>query len=218
MLLRVSMTKKHRVLPRGDDYSLERHVARARRRLSAVLAVGVVSLVPMLATGCAGGTEPAQSPQQAKLPNPGADGEYDPSLPKPPPYATRYIRIEVGPAEEGCPTEVPFFDFDKAKAKAQDDVALGELAACLNAPDHREADVRLVGRTDADGSAEYNQQLGLERAKGVKDLLIAHGVDASRISVASAGESGAQAHRDPAVGSGYDRRVDVVQLEIRRPK
>jgi len=201
------MTMRYTYLPQGYT-----------KYLNAGLALGAMLLLPVLTAACASAGQPAQSQQQAKLPDPGPDGEYDPSLPEPAPLAARYIRIDVGPAEEGCPTQVPFFDFDKAKAKPQDDVRLRELAACLNAPTHRDADVLLVGRTDARGTTEYNQRLGLERAAGVKQLLIAHGVERSRITVQSAGEGGAQATRDPAVGAGYDRRVDVVQLEIRRPQ
>lgn len=217
------MTTQNAHLPRGDRRDLRRRLGKSRAhrtsaRLGAALVAGVILIAPLALTGCANQKQPVQSQDQAKLPEPGADGEYDPSLPQPKRMEARYIRIDVGPAEEGCPTEVPFFDFDKAKAKPQDDVRLRELAACLNAPAHRDADVRLVGRTDAQGTAKYNQQLGLERANGVKELLIAHGVAASRISVDSAGERGARAHQDPAVGAGYDRRVDVVQLEIRRPK
>ncbi len=174
-----------------------------------------VALGAMLcAVGCAG---PVQENTDPNLPSAGADQEYEPTLGEPAEYSTRYIRLDVGPAEAGCPTEIPFFDFDQAKARPQDHVELSSLAACLNDPNHRDAEIVLVGHTDTRGSAEYNQRLGLKRAETVKELLVGYGVSADRIQVSSAGESQARAERDPLISQGYDRRVDVVQMEIRKP-
>ena len=49
--------------------------------------------------------------------------------------------------------------------------------------------VKLEGNCDEWGSDEYNFALGLRRADAVKKALIADGIDASRISMVSYGES-----------------------------
>ncbi|MCA9647775.1 MAG: OmpA family protein, partial [Myxococcales bacterium] len=88
---------------------------------------------------------------------------------------------------------------------------------CLNDPNHRDAKILLIGHTDTRGSTAYNQRLGLERAQTEKDVLVAYGISPDRIELKSAGESQARAGNDPLIAQGYDRRVDVVQLEIKRP-
>lgn len=59
--------------------------------------------------------------------------------------------------------------------------------------------LRITGHTDSRGSSEYNLALGLRRASEAKAFLVANGVDASRIDVASMGAE------QPAVqGEGED--------------
>lgn len=48
--------------------------------------------------------------------------------------------------------------------------------------------INLVGHTDRLGNENYNQQLGLNRAKTVKALLVQNGISPAQITVASRGE------------------------------
>ncbi len=66
---------------------------------------------------------------------------------------------------------------------------LQQLAQSLtNNPDIR---IRLDGFADERGDADYNQALSARRAAHVRDILVANGVPASRISVNALGESAA---------------------------
>ena len=49
--------------------------------------------------------------------------------------------------------------------------------------------IKLEGNCDEWGSDEYNYALGLKRAKAVKNTIVSNGIDASRISMVSYGES-----------------------------
>ena len=49
--------------------------------------------------------------------------------------------------------------------------------------------ITIEGNCDEWGSDEYNFALGLKRTKAAKDSLVAEGVDATRISMVSYGES-----------------------------
>lgn len=49
--------------------------------------------------------------------------------------------------------------------------------------------ITLIGHTDRLGDANYNQQLGLERAKTVRDYLIGQGISAELIHYQTAGET-----------------------------
>ncbi|MDP3858155.1 MAG: OmpA family protein [Stagnimonas sp.] len=67
----------------------------------------------------------------------------------------------------------------------------------------------VIGHTDRVGALEYNDQLGLARARVVRAALIAMGIDAARISLSSRGE------REPRIATGDEvaepgnRRVEL---------
>ena len=81
-----------------------------------------------------------------------------------------------------------YFAFDKfdlnaeMQEKVSADAQLGKTGASAYS-------VKLEGNCDEWGSDEYNFALGLKRASAVKSALVAEGIDASRISMVSYGES-----------------------------
>lgn len=82
---------------------------------------------------------------------------------------------------------------------------VAELAAALGSlPD---IVVRLDGFADERGDAEYNQGLSLRRVEGVRDVLVAAGMPASRIQVHAHGE--AEAADDSADSYALERKVSV---------
>ena len=96
----------------------------------------------------------------------------------------------------------PKFKVDSAKVDDQTKTALTGLATCLNGP-MKTMTVRLVGHADLRGTDDYNQKLGLERARSVKNVLTDNGVDAARITVVSHGEAEATGTSEK------ERRVEV---------
>jgi peptidoglycan-associated lipoprotein len=81
-----------------------------------------------------------------------------------------------------------YFDFDKFEINAKNTDKLSSDAAIANG-NAKSFNIKLEGNCDEWGSDEYNFALGLKRANSVKDALVAEGVDASRISMVSYGES-----------------------------
>lgn len=81
-----------------------------------------------------------------------------------------------------------YFDFDKfniredMKSKVSNDASVAKNEAS-------KLTVKLEGNCDEWGSDEYNFALGLKRASSVKKALVAQGVDASRVTMVSYGES-----------------------------
>jgi len=81
-----------------------------------------------------------------------------------------------------------YFAFDKFDISTE---AADKLMAISTLAKTKAAafNIKIEGNCDEWGSDEYNFALGLKRAKAAKDSLVAEGVDATRISMVSYGES-----------------------------
>jgi outer membrane protein OmpA-like peptidoglycan-associated protein len=110
----------------------------------------------------------------------------------------------------------PHFFYDETRVRPQAVAELERLAACLTSEPFGEVDLKLIGRTDPRGGDAYNERLGKERANRVKKMLVDYGVSAGRTELQSEGESEARGDT-PAASYGYDRRVDIVQLQAKTP-
>lgn len=94
------------------------------------------------------------------------------------------------------------------------DDAASILGASISAlADSPDAAVVVEGHTDAVGSDAYNQKLSERRAKRVRDYLVEHGVDASRLEVRAFGETQPVADNDSEEGRAQNRRVELEVAE-----
>lgn len=141
-----------------------------------------------------------------------------PPAPVPPPESVKVVEV---PVEKVVVREVPktvtvevekvvfppvAFAFDSANL-----TDLGKGQVYLTAQRLREkADMTIVieGHTDNQGSDEYNQKLGLQRAQTVMNELATQGIDRNRISTASLGESKPAIGQDTTWARAVNRRVE----------
>lgn len=72
--------------------------------------------------------------------------------------------------------------------------------------------VQIVGHTDSDGDAGYNQELSENRANTVADVLLNSGIPFSRIQTFGRGESQPVADNFTPEGKAQNRRVEIVIL------
>ncbi|MEL6451218.1 MAG: OmpA family protein [Pseudomonadota bacterium] len=72
--------------------------------------------------------------------------------------------------------------------------------------------VQIIGHTDSDGDAAFNQQLSERRANAVADVLRGQGVPPSRVQAFGRGESQPVATNLTAEGKAQNRRVEIVIL------
>lgn len=70
-------------------------------------------------------------------------------------------------------------------------------------------ELTVIGHTDRTGEAETNVRVGLARAEGIRDRLLAAGVEPRLIEVASHGESNPLVATDDNVAEPRNRRVEV---------
>lgn len=72
------------------------------------------------------------------------------------------------------------------------------------------SNVQVIGHTDSDGEAAYNQGLSERRANAVADILQSGGVTYDRISTIGMGENNPIASNLTAEGKAQNRRVEIV--------
>lgn len=103
------------------------------------------------------------------------------------------------------------FDFDRFEIRPdmQDIVTDNSELAKSDASAYT---VKLEGNCDEWGSDEYNYALGLKRANSVKNEMINNGVDASRITMVSYGESNPVCSDKSEACWSQNRRVDFKLL------
>jgi outer membrane protein OmpA-like peptidoglycan-associated protein len=99
------------------------------------------------------------------------------------------------------------FEVDKATLNSRSKTELADLAAILNK--YEDTNILLEGHTDATGSAEYNLDLSLKRARSVSNYLATVDVNATRFTVMGYGEDQPIESNETADGRQQNRRVEV---------
>ncbi len=85
-------------------------------------------------------------------------------------------------------------------------------ALSQNVQKYPNSSLQIVGHTDWDGDASYNQQLSEGRARAVANILIANGVPQSRVQTFGRGEDQPVATNLTPEGKAQNRRVEIVIL------
>ena len=117
----------------------------------------------------------------------------------------RDVRGPCGLANE--PPQPPRYDVQSGRLRAHGEDVLKNIAACIQSGKLDDATLTVIGRTDARGSAPYDDQLGLYRANAVRDYLLGLGVAGAKLAAESRGAQDAQG-RDEATWA-LDRNVEV---------
>lgn len=104
-----------------------------------------------------------------------------------------------------------YFDFDKFNIRADMTSNVSADVSIANTKASKFA-VKLEGNCDEWGSDEYNFALGLKRAEAVKKAIVAEGVNASRVSMVSFGESSPVCTDKTKECWAQNRRVDFKLL------
>ena len=91
---------------------------------------------------------------------------------------------------------------------------LGSVALVLKK--YRLTSISIVGHTDSDGSASYNRNLSISRARSVAGVLNSRGVNGMRILTKGEGESRPVASNNTSSGKAKNRRVELRIIPQRR--
>ena len=101
----------------------------------------------------------------------------------------------------------PYFAFNRAELTPEGRTRLEAVVTVLGR--HPTVRVLVEGHTDAIGSDAYNLRLSERRAAAVRDYLVEHGVEATRIDVRGAGKAAPIASNATEAGRAQNRRVEI---------
>lgn len=110
----------------------------------------------------------------------------------------------AGLLKEGIVMDL-LFRTDEDQLSATTAEKLQELATTLSGL--QDVNIQLDGYADQRGNTEYNQALSVRRAEHVREMLLSHGVEASRIQLAAHGE--VPAMQEDIDSYAFDRKVSL---------
>lgn len=119
--------------------------------------------------------------------------------------------VEVEELEDRIVITFPFRAATKDRVEPEIDEYLTRLAAQMQ--QDAAMRIQITGHTDNISSDEYNMGLGQRRADYLKDILVAKGVAADRVTTRSRGESQPVASNASEAGRAENRRAELVILE-----
>jgi outer membrane protein OmpA-like peptidoglycan-associated protein len=99
------------------------------------------------------------------------------------------------------------FQVNRAELTDPSKATLDEIAQRLAS--HQDMKVLIEGYTDASGSAQYNKQLGRQRAEAVRAYLAGRGVAAGNMEIASRGPANPVADNATEEGRARNRRAEL---------
>lgn len=104
-----------------------------------------------------------------------------------------------------------FFDTDRFDLKPESKVELEKLISFLELNEGLNAEIS--GHTDNQGSAQHNKTLSENRAKAVRDYLVAEGIDAARLRSKGYGQDKPIADNNTEEGRAQNRRTELTIIE-----
>jgi outer membrane protein OmpA-like peptidoglycan-associated protein len=99
-----------------------------------------------------------------------------------------------------------YFDFDSARIKNSSEPSLSLILEFLK--QNPKAEFEIIGHTDLNGAADYNQNLSERRAISVRNWLVNHGIEKNRLTTAGAGKSRPIVARRGKPYDGQNRRTE----------
>lgn len=106
------------------------------------------------------------------------------------------------------------FDVNSARIRGDAHKLLNEYVKALKSAALADAVLVIAGHTDSTGSREYNLSLSRERARSVRDYLIARGVAPNRLIARGYGQEYPVASNTTVAGRDLNRRSEFIRVDL----
>jgi outer membrane protein OmpA-like peptidoglycan-associated protein len=158
--------------------------------------------------GCPAGAPPPQDPDRDHdgIPNVSDACPDLPGVPDPDPMKNGCPKATVSGGQIQISEEIEFQTASAVIVKDSEDVL--EQVAKIMTDNPQMKKVRVEGHTDNVGPAAYNKLLSQQRADSVVKWLVAHGIDASRLSAVGLGDTQPLVPNDTEAHRHQNRRVE----------
>jgi OmpA-OmpF porin, OOP family len=117
---------------------------------------------------------------------------------------------EVAHPESTLPDAKLNFEVASTQLTSASKGSVDELAQFLTS--NPEAVIHIEGFADTTGNASANEALSANRARAIKDALVAKGIDANRIETSGMGDSNPVAPNDSDHDRAQNRRAEVTRV------
>ena len=129
--------------------------------------------------------------------------------------ATLAPSMQTFPLPPALETSLPeiqtvLFEFEQADLGVSETQKLDNFL--LRIPPSNLLHVSIEGHTDSKGSSGYNKKLSTRRARSVRDYLIQHGVEPSKISAKGFGENSPVESNQTSEGRTKNRRAELIPI------
>ena len=101
-----------------------------------------------------------------------------------------------------------YFETGSVVLVQESEALIPEILAAIRA--RKSVDISVVGHTDSVGNSEVNDQLALNRAQRIKDILLAAGVPSEAIEIGSHGKNNPLVPTPDETPEPRNRRVEVI--------
>ncbi|MBS2029097.1 MAG: OmpA family protein [Deltaproteobacteria bacterium] len=130
-------------------------------------------------------------------------------------YSLTYV-VAGGPPPKACTLQIygVNFDFNKSNLRPDSEPVLKQVLAMFQADASYSAEIG--GHTDNVGEKNYNQKLSGERAKAVKDWLVAHGIAPARLTSAGYGDTRPLVPNNSDANRARNRRVELKRVGCKK--
>lgn len=145
------------------------------------------------------GAAPAPESEPEPAPAPAPEEPAAAPAPPPPPAAPATPRIIQLPGVQFVTNSAHLLPVSRS--------TLNRAVRILK--DNPDISAEVAGYTDSTGKASYNLGLSQRRAEAVKQYLVRHGIDATRLSAKGYGEADPIASNRTAAGRAQNRRVEL---------